>query len=187
MPITAISAGSIRRVSRSTAARQLVVVERGDALHHLAHVAAALADPQHACRDRRGEPEALHRARERLPLANRLRRLRQRGPQASAEQTRATCRTTSQRACRRAAACRPCDTAAPADTVCIWRPDHRDAPRACGRALRARRPRWRMRRSTSRRRASSVTTTTQPVVVHELPPAASAVRDANGSSLPRSS
>ena len=36
-------------------ARQLLVVERGDALHHLAHVAAALADPQHARGDRRGQ------------------------------------------------------------------------------------------------------------------------------------
>ena len=61
-PITAISSGSNRRVNQSTQRASLLVVEGGDALHHLAHVAGALAHAQHAQRHRRGQPVRLHGA-----------------------------------------------------------------------------------------------------------------------------
>ena len=69
-PMIAIRIGSKKRVNQLDPARDLIVVEHRDAVHHLGHVAAVLAHAEHARGDRRGESVRAHRLREAHPFAD---------------------------------------------------------------------------------------------------------------------
>ena len=66
----------------------LLIVEDGDAFHHVTHRPRPLSDGQHAQGDRRGQPHLIERLRDAAPFADAFRRFAQRSAQHRMQQAR---------------------------------------------------------------------------------------------------